>query len=44
MGCQRGEADRARPRLRLTMDPGEALGDDGSAPEVARLKRCMLPA
>lgn len=26
------------------MDPGEALGDDGPAPEVARLQRRMLPA
>lgn len=26
------------------MDPGEALGDDGPAPEVARLQCCVLPA
>lgn len=26
------------------MDPGEALGDDGPAPEVARLQGRVLPA
>lgn len=32
------------PGLHLTVDPGKALGDDGPAPEVARLQRSMLPA
>lgn len=36
--------DGAGPRPQLTVDPGEALGDDGPAPEVARLQGRMLPA
>ena len=44
LGCQRGEVDGAGMGLRLTVDPGEALGDDGPAPEVARLQCRVLPA
>lgn len=37
-------SEEQHPRVWLTVDPGEALGDDGPAPEVARLQCCVFPA
>ena len=44
LGMPVRRADGAGLGLQLTVDPGEALGNDGPTPEVAGLQCCVLPA